>query len=77
MKKLLLLTILLLPSIAFAQERKDFTFTINQDDLNVIGKALEDRPFKEAAPIIQKLNAQIQSQMKPVQPMATKPEAKE
>lgn len=84
MKKLLLLTTLLIPSIAFAQDqKKEFDLKVTQEELQIIGKALDERPFKEAAPLIQKLNQQIQTQMRPVapvppvQPMQTKPEKSE
>lgn len=54
-------------STANAQQSKQtFTFTLTTEDLQVIGKALDERPFKEAAPLIQKLNTQIQTQTAPV-----------
>lgn len=60
---------------AKAQEKKEFNFSLNNEDIAVIGKALEERPFKEVANLIQKLNAQIQSQLAPA-PMQVKPETK-
>lgn len=76
MKKILLLSLILFPSIAMAQEPpKQFTLTVTQEDLQVIGSALEALPFKQAAPLIQKFNQQIQSQVRPPVPLpAPKPE---
>jgi len=79
MKKVLFITAIssLIFSSAVAQEpSRTFNFTITSEDLQVIGKALDERPFKEAAPVIQRLNQQVQSQVKPPVPMPTKPEAK-
>lgn len=44
------------------QSKQTFTFTLTTEDLQIIGKALDERPFKEVAPVIQKLNTQIQNQ---------------
>ncbi len=44
---------------------KQFNLTVTMEDLQVIGNALDDLPFKKAAPIIQKLNQQIQAQQTP------------
>lgn len=66
MKKLLLvLGIMATAFPAVAQEQKHFNLSVTGDDLQIIGKALEDKPFKDVAPLIQKLNMQIQAQSRP------------
>lgn len=51
------------PTVSDAQQQKQsFTFNLTVEDIQIIGKALDERPFKEVAPIIQKLNTQIQNQ---------------
>jgi hypothetical protein len=37
-------------------------FELDEKDLIIIDRALQDRPFKEVAPLIDKINAQIQEQ---------------
>lgn len=67
MKKLLL-TMMFLPVLSLpsnAQEQKTFKLTVTSEDLQIIGTALDDLPFKKAAPLIQKLNQQIQMQTTP------------
>jgi hypothetical protein len=54
-------------------ENKTYNLNISHEDLQAIGRALDDRPYKEAAPIIQRLNQQIQSQAKPPAPLPTNP----
>lgn len=41
---------------------KNFILEFNQDQLNVLNKALIEMPFKISAPIIQHINIQIQHQ---------------
>ena len=41
---------------------KEYLFTLSFEDLNVINNALQDAPFKYAAPLIQKINKQIAQQ---------------
>lgn len=43
---------------------KSFTITLTEQDLNVIGIALGDAPYKEVAKTIQSINQQI-NQPKP------------
>lgn len=38
---------------------KTFPLSISQDHLQVIGKALEEMPFRVSAPIIAEINRQI------------------
>ena len=56
--------ILSLSSVVEAQEAKNttYSFILTGEDLQIIGKALDERPFKEVAPLLQKLNTQIQNQ---------------
>lgn len=86
MKKSLLMLVLLsscsfTPALAQAPEAgtqpTSFTITVTQQELQIIGGALEDLPFKKSAPLMNKLNQQIQNQVNPPKPplSANKPEA--
>lgn len=71
----LVLAIISLPFIAGlanAQE-KQFTLNVNQADIQTIGEALGTLPFGKVAPLMQKLQAQINEQNKLAMPEATKP----
>jgi hypothetical protein len=65
MKKLLLaMTFAALTTTINAQEQpKQFNLTVTPEELQVIGAALEELPFKKSAPLMNKLNTQVQSQM--------------
>lgn len=41
---------------------KEFTFTVNEQELNIISNALVDQPFKVSAQVINKLQKQINEQ---------------
>lgn len=64
--------ILVVASISFldaaqAQEPKPpetVTLTLNQQDVGIIGAALGAMPFRDANPLLQKLDAQISAQTK-------------
>ena len=43
---------------------KEFTFTLNEQDIQVISEALGDVAFKKSAPLVQKLQNQINDQLK-------------
>ena len=76
MKKILLgAAFALVATVAFAQvPEKEYTFVIPASEVNTIGKALDALPYKEAAPVIQKLLKQIAEQNEP--PKAAEPEKK-
>lgn len=68
MKNILLTSLVALSflSVANAQEApKQFTLTVTTEELQVIGKALEELPFKQSAPVMNKLNTQVQQQLAP------------
>jgi hypothetical protein len=47
--------------------KKTFTLIFDEDDLQVLNKALIDIPYKYAVSIIQKINSQIQNSILPDQ----------
>lgn len=57
------------PSAAQQPAAVEYRFTVSLEELSVIGKGLDDQPYKVAAPIIAKLNRQIIAQ----QAAASKP----
>lgn len=44
---------------------KTFTLTISEQDVQVLGQALGELPFKVAAGVITKINQQLMEQQKP------------
>jgi hypothetical protein len=53
----------LLPTTLHAQQPEVYTLTVTAQDVNAIGQALGDQPYKTAAPLITKLNEQIAKQI--------------
>lgn len=43
----------------------EYTITVTEEDLGVIVRALMERPYREAAPLLGRLDAQIAEQQKP------------
>lgn len=43
---------------------KDIIFTVSQDEVNLLGRALGELPFKDVSAFINKLNAQLTDQQK-------------
>lgn len=41
----------------------DFSLTLNQDDINKLGEALGNMPFKVISPLVNKINQQIGEQI--------------
>lgn len=75
----LILAISLLPTVAFAQPT-ELTFKVTPAEIDVIAKGLETQPFKDVAPLLQKLRQQFTEQqakpeVKPAEP--EKPQPKE
>ena len=48
-------------SASFAQA-PSYTLTVTAAEAGLLGEALADRPFRQVAPLIRKLNAQVQAQ---------------
>jgi hypothetical protein len=46
-----------------------YTFTLTQDQLQVIAAGLQELPFKFSAPVVAEINKQVSEQRKP-QPVA-------
>lgn len=44
------------------------TLTVTQDEVVLIGKALTELPFKISAPLIMKLQSQVDAQLKQPEP---------
>lgn len=70
MKKLLIIGLICLPTLANAQEPTEFDFKLTKADIAVIGEALGKEPYNKVAPLLAKLQQQINAQMqpKPVEP---------
>jgi hypothetical protein len=43
-------------------QQQEFTFKINGEEINLIGKALDSQPFGQVAPLIKKLQEQFAAQ---------------
>jgi len=56
MKKLLTALLLVISTNSIAQEApKQFNLTVTSEELQIIGNALEELPFKKSAPLMNKL----------------------
>jgi hypothetical protein len=51
-----------LSMISTAAMAQDYNLTVTPQDIGIIGTALGDRPYREAMPLIRKLNEQIAAQ---------------
>jgi hypothetical protein len=70
-RKYILIAIFLASEPALSQEAKPFTFTVTPQELGVIAQALGSMPYREAAPVLHKLEAQLREQQaKPAAPGA-------
>lgn len=49
-------------SVAAQQQPQTFTFTVDSQELGIIGTALRKLPFEQSAPVIGKITEQIQKQ---------------
>jgi hypothetical protein len=85
LKSLLMAAIIAIPVIAFAQTQQpvqqstvpqEFNLKLTPAEVEIVGKGLEERPFKEAAPLMQKLREQIMQQQQQQKPVPTKPPEK-
>lgn len=75
----LFLAVLLGASSAAAQEPQSappVTLTVNNAELKVIGDALAAMPYKDVAPLMQKLQSQVIAQQKPRDANGNKAEKK-
>lgn len=67
----------LVPVVAFAQEKpKEFNLKIDGADIQTIGEGLGMLPYGKVAPLMQKLQIQINEQNASKSPAPTKPEEK-
>jgi hypothetical protein len=64
MMRLILAFLLLVTTAAHAQQQRTFTLQITETDLVVIGRALEGLPYRDAAPVLARLQQQIAEQAK-------------
>ena len=62
MRKYILLASILVNAPALSQEAKPLTFTVTPQEMGVMAQALGERPYREVAAIIAKLEAQLQEQ---------------
>jgi hypothetical protein len=61
-RKYILISALLVNGGALSQEAKPLTFTVTPQELSVMAQALGERPYREVAPLLNKLEAQLQEQ---------------
>jgi hypothetical protein len=69
MKYLIIAGSLLLSTVAFAQEAdKKFNLEVSGADITLLGEALGMLPYGKVAPLMQKLQVQINAQQQPSAP---------
>lgn len=54
----------------------NYTLEVNEEDISVIGTALDEMPFKTVSVLVDKLRSQIVNQQKPVEPVVQTTAAK-
>ena len=62
MRKYILIAATLANWPALSQEAKPFTFTVTPQELSIMAQALGERPYREVAGLLTKLEAQLQEQ---------------
>lgn len=79
MKKLLLLSAVIFPLSALAQEPpKVYNLSLGESEIITIAQALGQRPYSEVAGLLSKIQSQVDAQTKkPESPAEAKPEAPE
>lgn len=73
MRKYILIAGILYSGSALSQEAKQFTLTVTAADIGVIAQGLGTMPYKDAAPLLKKLDEQLAAQSKPVEQTAPVP----
>ena len=76
MKKLILIAMLMVPATVYAQQLpmptnppdQTVKFEVTVQDLNLIGEGLGSLPFSRVAPLMNKLQAQINAQQQQAKP---------
>lgn len=77
MKKFLITAAFLLVSPALAQQPpSEYIIKLTPADVAVVGKALGSQPFNDVAPLLQKLQGQIEEQNKKASAPAPEKKAK-
>lgn len=66
MRKYILIAAILTPTHALSQEQKAFTFIVTPNEVGIIAQGLGTVPYKDAAPLLKKLDEQLAAQSKPV-----------
>ena len=62
MRKYILIAAILANGPALSQEAKPFTFTITPQELSIMAQALGERPYREVAGLLTKLETQLKEQ---------------
>lgn len=66
MRAFVIVVVLLWSATAFAQQaQRTFNLQVTESDLVVIGRALEALPYRDAAPVLGRLQQQVNDQVKP------------
>lgn len=65
MRKYILLASILVNTQALSQEAQEFRLTVTGPELTTIAVALGERPYKDVALLLQKLDVQVKEQRAP------------
>lgn len=77
MRKYILLGALLFSTPALSEDAKTYQLTVTQAELGTLAQALGERPYKEVASLLMKLDAQLRIQNTPPAPEKPKDEQKQ
>ena len=62
-KKLIFILLVMVPTLAFTQDApKEFNLKVNSTDIQLLGEALGMLPYGKVAPLMQRLQIQINEQ---------------
>lgn len=73
MRKYILIAGILYSGSALSQEQKQFTLSVTAGDIGVIAQGLGTMPYKDAAPLLKKLDEQLAAQSKPPEQKPVEP----
>lgn len=68
---------LVIATAAMAQAEKEFDLKLTGSEVNMVGEALGELPYKKVVPLMNKLQGQLNAQSQPPKPAVVPEEKKE
>ncbi len=70
----LIIGIVLLSTVAHAQQPNEYNLKVSPQEIELIGKGIGLLPFNDVAALVQKLRSQVMEQQSPSKPTQTVPD---